>query len=42
MKPLHLLPLAIILAAVSLGASFLFRGGLNQLQVVRRLEEQGS
>ena len=34
--------LAIILAAVSLGASFLFRGGLNQLQVVRRLEEQGS
>jgi putative spermidine/putrescine transport system permease protein len=34
--------LAIILAAVSLGASFLFRGGLNRLQVVRRLEEQGS
>ena len=34
--------LAVILAAVSLGASFLFRNGLNRLQVVRRLEEQGS
>jgi len=34
--------LAVILAVVSLGASFLFRNGLNRLRVVRRLEEQES
>ncbi len=33
--------LAVVLAAASLGGSFLFRNGLGHLKVVRRLEQEG-
>ena len=33
--------LAVVLAAASLGGSFLFRNGLGRLKVVRRLEQEG-